>query len=116
MPGSLTTPGCPSTRVGVLEHVAFRYLYSVGTQDILGRSGRPTLMLMSASAWPGRVAGSRSQRGRGSSPTMAALRRAEATASPLTTVVVPTRARDRPARAGWTPPQTEGDVADSCPR
>ncbi len=34
MPGSLTTPGCPSTRVGVLDHVAFRYLYSVGTQDI----------------------------------------------------------------------------------
>ena len=34
MPGSLTTPGCPSTRVGVLDHVAFRYLYSVGTRDI----------------------------------------------------------------------------------
>jgi len=34
MPGSLTTPGCPSTRVDVLDHVAFRYLYSVGTQDI----------------------------------------------------------------------------------
>jgi hypothetical protein len=34
MPGSLTTPGCPSTRVGVLDHFAFRYLYSVGTQDI----------------------------------------------------------------------------------
>jgi len=34
MPGSLTTPGCPSTRAGVLDHVAFRYLYSVGTQDI----------------------------------------------------------------------------------
>jgi hypothetical protein len=34
MPGSLTTPGCPSTRVGVLDHIAFRYLYSVGTQDI----------------------------------------------------------------------------------
>jgi hypothetical protein len=33
MPGSLTTPGCPSTRVGVLDHIAFRYLYSVGTQD-----------------------------------------------------------------------------------
>jgi len=27
MPGSLTTPGCPSTRVDVLDHVAFRYLY-----------------------------------------------------------------------------------------
>ena len=26
--------GCPSTRVDVLDHVAFRYLYSVGTQDI----------------------------------------------------------------------------------
>ena len=34
MPGSLTTPGCPSTRADVLDHVAFRYLYSVGTQDI----------------------------------------------------------------------------------
>jgi hypothetical protein len=34
MPGSLTTPGCPNTRVSVLGHVAFRYLYSVGTQDI----------------------------------------------------------------------------------
>jgi hypothetical protein len=34
MPGSLTTPGRPSTRVGVLDHIAFRYLYSVGTQDI----------------------------------------------------------------------------------
>jgi hypothetical protein len=34
MPGSLTTPGCPSTCVGVLDHIAFRYLYSVGTQDI----------------------------------------------------------------------------------
>src|SRR5271166_6691850 len=34
MPGSLTTPGCPSTSVGVLDHIAFRYLYSVGTQDI----------------------------------------------------------------------------------
>jgi hypothetical protein len=34
MPGSLTTPGCPSTRVGVLDHIAFRYLYSVDTQDI----------------------------------------------------------------------------------
>ena len=31
---SLTTPGCPSTCVGALEHIAFRYLYSVGTQDI----------------------------------------------------------------------------------
>jgi hypothetical protein len=30
----LTTPGCPSTRVGVLDHIAFRYLYSVGTRDI----------------------------------------------------------------------------------
>jgi hypothetical protein len=27
-------PGCPSTRVGALDHIAFRYLYSVGTQDI----------------------------------------------------------------------------------
>jgi hypothetical protein len=34
MPGSLTTPSCPSTRAGALDHVAFRYLYSVGTQDI----------------------------------------------------------------------------------
>ena len=34
MPGSLTTPGCSSTRVDVLDHIAFRYLYSVGTQDI----------------------------------------------------------------------------------
>ena len=34
MPGSLTTPGCPSTRIDVLDHVAFRYLYSGGTQDI----------------------------------------------------------------------------------
>ena len=34
MPGSPTTPGRPSTRVGVLDHIAFRYLYSVGTQDI----------------------------------------------------------------------------------
>ena len=33
MPGSLTTPGCPSIRV-VPDHIAFRYLYSVGTQDI----------------------------------------------------------------------------------
>jgi hypothetical protein len=34
MPGSLTTPGCSSTRVVALEHIAFRYLYSVDTQDI----------------------------------------------------------------------------------
>jgi hypothetical protein len=34
MPGSLTTPGCPSTRVGVLDHIAFRNLDSVGTRDI----------------------------------------------------------------------------------
>jgi hypothetical protein len=35
MPGSLTTPGRPSTRlVSALDHVAFRYLYSVGTRDI----------------------------------------------------------------------------------
>jgi hypothetical protein len=33
MPGSLTTPGCPSTRVGALVHVAFRYGYSVGARD-----------------------------------------------------------------------------------
>jgi hypothetical protein len=32
MPGSLTTPGCPSARVGALDHVAFRYLFSVGTR------------------------------------------------------------------------------------
>ena len=34
MPGSPTTPGRPSTRVSALVHVAFRYLYSVGTRDI----------------------------------------------------------------------------------
>ena len=34
MPGSLTTPGRQSTRVSVLDHIAFRYLYSVSTQDI----------------------------------------------------------------------------------
>ena len=33
MPGSLTTPGCPSARVGALVHVAFRYGYSVGARD-----------------------------------------------------------------------------------
>ena len=34
MPGSLTTPGLFDTRVGALEHIAFRYLYSVGARDI----------------------------------------------------------------------------------
>ncbi len=33
MPGSLTTPGCPSARVGAPVHVAFRYSYSVGARD-----------------------------------------------------------------------------------
>ena len=33
MPGSLTTPGHPSARVGALGYVAFRYTDSVGTRD-----------------------------------------------------------------------------------
>src|SRR6202051_3931692 len=33
MPGSSTTPGCPSACVGALGHIAFRYTDSVGTQD-----------------------------------------------------------------------------------
>jgi hypothetical protein len=33
MPGSSTTPGCPSACVGALEHIAFRYTDSVGTRD-----------------------------------------------------------------------------------
>jgi hypothetical protein len=33
MPGSLTTPGRPSARVGALGYVAFRYTDSVGTRD-----------------------------------------------------------------------------------
>ena len=34
MPGSATTPGYPSACDGAPEHIAFRYLNSVGTQDI----------------------------------------------------------------------------------
>lgn len=34
MPGSATTPGHPSACDGVLGHVAFRALNSVGTRDI----------------------------------------------------------------------------------
>ncbi len=33
MPGSVTTPGCPSARVDALVHIAFRYGYSVGARD-----------------------------------------------------------------------------------
>jgi hypothetical protein len=33
VPGSSTTPGCPSACVGALGHIAFRYTDSVGTQD-----------------------------------------------------------------------------------
>src|SRR5215831_12010545 len=33
MPGSSTTPGCPSACVGALGLVAFRYTDSVGTRD-----------------------------------------------------------------------------------
>jgi hypothetical protein len=33
MPGSLTTPGRPSARVGALVRVAFRSVNGVGTQD-----------------------------------------------------------------------------------
>ena len=33
MPGSLTTPGRPSARVGALGYVAFHYTDSVGTRD-----------------------------------------------------------------------------------
>src|ERR1700680_1271459 len=33
MPGSPTTPGRPSTRVGALGHIAFRYTDSVGTRN-----------------------------------------------------------------------------------
>jgi TPR repeat protein len=34
MPGSATTPGYPSACDGALRYIAFRYLNSVGTQDI----------------------------------------------------------------------------------
>ena len=33
MPGSPTTPGWPSARVGALGHIAFHYTDSVGTRD-----------------------------------------------------------------------------------
>jgi hypothetical protein len=33
MPGSPTTPGCPSACVGALGHIAFRYTDSVGTRN-----------------------------------------------------------------------------------
>jgi hypothetical protein len=33
VPGSSTTPGCPSARVGALGHIAFRYTDSVGTRN-----------------------------------------------------------------------------------
>ena len=33
MPGSPTTPGWPSARVGALGHIAFRYTDSVGTRN-----------------------------------------------------------------------------------
>jgi len=33
MPGSPTTPGWPSARVGALGHIAFHYADSVGTRD-----------------------------------------------------------------------------------
>ena len=33
MPGSSTTPGRPSARVGALGRIAFRYTDSVGTRD-----------------------------------------------------------------------------------
>ncbi len=34
MPGSTTTPGRLSTRVGALKHLAFRYTDSVGTRNL----------------------------------------------------------------------------------
>jgi hypothetical protein len=33
MPGSATTPSCPSARARALGHVAFRYTDSVGTRN-----------------------------------------------------------------------------------
>src|ERR1700730_2756437 len=33
MPGSSTTPGCPSACFGALGHIAFRYTDSVGTRN-----------------------------------------------------------------------------------
>ena len=33
MPGSLTTPGRPSTRINALARIAFRFQHGVGTQD-----------------------------------------------------------------------------------
>jgi hypothetical protein len=33
VPGSSTTPGCPSACVGALGHIAFRYTDSVGTRN-----------------------------------------------------------------------------------
>ena len=33
MPGSPTTPGCPSACVGALGHIAFHYTDSVGTRN-----------------------------------------------------------------------------------
>ena len=33
VPGSSTTPGCPSACAGALGHIAFRYTDSVGTRD-----------------------------------------------------------------------------------
>ena len=33
MPGSSTTPGCPSACVGALGHIAFRYTDSVGARN-----------------------------------------------------------------------------------
>ena len=32
MPGSMTTPGCPSARVNALEHVAFHLVDGVGAR------------------------------------------------------------------------------------
>jgi hypothetical protein len=57
MPGSLTTPGCPSTRVGVLDHIAFRYLYSVGTQ-LKRLAARRTSEIFGTLSWILRMANS----------------------------------------------------------
>ena len=37
MPGSPTTPGWPSARVGALGHIAFHYTDSVSTRNDVGR-------------------------------------------------------------------------------
>jgi hypothetical protein len=57
MPGSLTTPGCPTARASAPGHVAFHNLHSVGTQNrkLSRLNGWPMRPPVNASPKPSRA-------------------------------------------------------------